>query len=90
MESKIVAFNRIVICILVIISIVVFSLFIIPLTYRKRAKWIDFGLVGAFFVSLILVFKYIAAARAEEADMLREYGEIIGIICVAHLSSFNA
>jgi len=39
---------------LVLISIIVFGLFIIPLTYRKRAKWIDYGLVGAFFVSLFI------------------------------------
>jgi protein-S-isoprenylcysteine O-methyltransferase Ste14 len=39
---------------LVVISILVFGLFIIPLTYRKRAKWIDYGLVGAFFVSLFV------------------------------------
>ena len=39
---------------LVLISIVVFGLFLIPLTYRKRAKWVDYGLVGAFFVSLFI------------------------------------
>ena len=39
---------------LVLISIVVFGLFLIPLTYRKRAKWIDYGLVGAFFISLFI------------------------------------
>jgi protein-S-isoprenylcysteine O-methyltransferase Ste14 len=39
---------------LVAISILVFGLFIIPLTYRKRARWIDYGLVGAFFVSLFV------------------------------------
>lgn len=39
---------------LVVISIVVFGLFLIPLTYRKRAKWVDYGLVGAFFVSLFI------------------------------------
>ena len=39
---------------LVIISILVFGLFIVPLTYRKRAKWIDYGLVGAFFISLFV------------------------------------
>ena len=39
---------------LVLISIIVFGLFIIPLTYRKRARWIDYGLVGAFFVSLFI------------------------------------
>jgi protein-S-isoprenylcysteine O-methyltransferase Ste14 len=39
---------------LVVISIAVFGLFLIPLTYRKRAKWIDYGLVGAFFVSLFI------------------------------------
>jgi hypothetical protein len=39
---------------LVLISIAVFGLFIIPLTYINRAKWIDYGLVGAFFVSLFI------------------------------------
>ena len=39
---------------LVVISIVVFGLFLIPLTYRKRAKWWDYGLVGAFFISLFI------------------------------------
>jgi methanethiol S-methyltransferase len=39
---------------LVIISVLVFGLFIIPLTYRKRAKWVDYGLVGAFFISLFI------------------------------------
>ncbi len=39
---------------LVLISIIIFGLFIVPLTYRKRAKWIDYGLVGAFFVSLFI------------------------------------
>ncbi len=116
---------------LVLISIVVFGLFLIPLTYRKRAKWVDYGLVvmligmalivagwvslytqvrqpgfagkgiyqysrhpqylgfvllviGWFFgwptiltliFSPILVYKYIKAARSEEADMLRLHGE---------------
>ena len=40
---------------LVVISIVVFGLFLIPLTYRKRARWVDYGLVGAFFVSASLI-----------------------------------
>lgn len=39
---------------LVLLSIVVFGLFLIPLTYRKRAKWVDYGLVGAFFISLFI------------------------------------
>jgi len=39
---------------LVLISIVVFGLFLVPLTYRKRAKWVDYGLVGAFFISLFI------------------------------------
>ncbi|MDA3815311.1 MAG: methyltransferase [Patescibacteria group bacterium] len=38
----------------VIASIVVFSLFLIPLNYRKKTKWIDYSLVGAFFVSLFV------------------------------------
>lgn len=39
---------------LVLVSIFIFSLFLIPLTYRKKAKWIDYSLVGAFFVSLFV------------------------------------
>lgn len=39
---------------LVVASIIVFSLFAIPLSYRKRAKWLDYGLVGAFFLSLFI------------------------------------
>ncbi len=39
---------------LVLFYILLFSAFIVPLTYRKRAKWLDYGLVGAFFVSLFV------------------------------------
>lgn len=35
-------------------SIVFFSLFLIPLNYRRRAKWLDYSLAGAFFVSLFI------------------------------------
>lgn len=38
----------------VLVSIIVFSLFLIPLTYRKKVKWVDYSLVGAFFVSLFI------------------------------------
>jgi protein-S-isoprenylcysteine O-methyltransferase Ste14 len=38
----------------VLASIVVFSLFLIPLTYKKRAKWVDYSLGIAFFVSLFV------------------------------------
>ena len=34
---------------LVVISIVVFGLFLIPLTYHKRADWLNYGLVGTLF-----------------------------------------
>jgi protein-S-isoprenylcysteine O-methyltransferase Ste14 len=37
-----------------LLSIVCFALFLIPLNYRRRAKWIDYGLAGAFFVSLFI------------------------------------
>lgn len=37
-----------------LLSIVFFALFLIPLNYRRRAKWIDYGLAGAFFVSLFI------------------------------------
>lgn len=39
---------------LVLFFIILFMLFVIPLTYRKRAKWLEYGLVGAFFVSLFI------------------------------------
>ncbi|MDO8668492.1 MAG: methyltransferase [bacterium] len=38
----------------VVASIILFMLFLVPLSYRKRAKWLDYGLVGAFFVSLFI------------------------------------
>jgi methanethiol S-methyltransferase len=37
-----------------LLSIVVFMLFLLPLSYRKKAKWVDYGLVGAFFISLFI------------------------------------
>lgn len=39
---------------IVLASILVFGLFLVPLTYRKRAKWVDYSLAGAFFVSLFV------------------------------------
>lgn len=39
---------------MVIISILFFALFLIPLNYRRRAKWLDYGLAAAFFVSLFI------------------------------------
>ena len=39
---------------LVLLSILFFLLFLVPLSYRKRARWADYGLVGAFFVSLFV------------------------------------
>ncbi|MFA4930382.1 MAG: methyltransferase [Patescibacteria group bacterium] len=38
----------------VLISIVLFCAFLIPLSYRRRAPWMEYGLVGAFFVSLFI------------------------------------
>lgn len=38
----------------VLISIVLFCAFLIPLSYRRRAAWAEYGLVGAFFVSLFI------------------------------------
>lgn len=38
----------------VLLSILFFLLFLVPLSYRKRARWADYGLVGAFFVSLFV------------------------------------
>ena len=37
-----------------LLSILFFLFFLVPLSYRKRARWADYGLVGAFFVSLFV------------------------------------
>ena len=39
---------------IVLINIVLFTAFVIPLTYRKKANWTQKGLVTAFFVSLFV------------------------------------
>jgi protein-S-isoprenylcysteine O-methyltransferase Ste14 len=39
---------------IVIISIILFLAFLIPLSYRKKANWSEYGLATAFFVSLFV------------------------------------
>jgi protein-S-isoprenylcysteine O-methyltransferase Ste14 len=39
---------------LVIVSILGFLAFLIPLSFRRKADWGEYGLVGAFFVSLFI------------------------------------
>jgi methanethiol S-methyltransferase len=39
---------------IVFISIVIFLAFLIPLSYRKKANWSEYGLATAFFVSLFV------------------------------------
>jgi protein-S-isoprenylcysteine O-methyltransferase Ste14 len=39
---------------LVVFFILLFTVFAVPLTYRKRAKWIDYSLISAFFISLFI------------------------------------
>ncbi len=39
---------------LVLLSILFFTAIAMPLTYRKRSKWADYGLVAAFFFSLFI------------------------------------
>ena len=39
---------------IVLINIVLFTSFLIPLTFRKKVSWKEFGLVTAFFVSLFV------------------------------------
>ena len=39
---------------IVVLSIVVFLAFLIPLSYRRKAKWAEYGIVGAFFISLFV------------------------------------
>lgn len=39
---------------MVIVNILLFTLFMIPLFFRRKVKWSEYGLVGAFFVSLFI------------------------------------
>ncbi|PKK88996.1 MAG: hypothetical protein CVV64_16360 [Candidatus Wallbacteria bacterium HGW-Wallbacteria-1] len=39
---------------LVILSIVSFILFWVPLTYRRKVNWGEYGLIGGFFISLFI------------------------------------
>ncbi|MFC1769414.1 hypothetical protein ACFLZX_06665, partial [Nanoarchaeota archaeon] len=39
---------------LVILNIAVFTAFLIPLSFRRKVKWSEYGLVGAFFISLFV------------------------------------
>ena len=36
---------------IVILNIVLFLLLLIPLSFRRRAKWGEYGLISAFFIS---------------------------------------
>ncbi len=40
--------------IVVIVNIVAFLMFLLPLTYRRKANWMEKGMVSAFFVSLFI------------------------------------
>jgi protein-S-isoprenylcysteine O-methyltransferase Ste14 len=70
---------------LVVISIVVFGLFLIPLTYRKRAKWVDYGLVGAFFVSLFIEMFGIPLTILFASKLLF----VPGTVMPAHIITFD-
>jgi protein-S-isoprenylcysteine O-methyltransferase Ste14 len=39
---------------LVVLNIFAFTLFLVPLSFRRKVDWKGFGLVGAFFVSLFV------------------------------------
>jgi len=39
---------------IVLVSVVIFLAFLIPLSYRRKANWAEYGLVTAFFVSLFV------------------------------------
>ena len=39
---------------LVVANIVLFAVFMIPLSFRRKVKWSEYSLVGAFFVSLFV------------------------------------
>lgn len=39
---------------IVVLSILLFVAFLIPLSFRRKAKWVERGLVSAFFISLFI------------------------------------
>ncbi|WP_429221670.1 methyltransferase family protein [Methanobacterium oryzae] len=39
---------------IVILCILLFMAFLIPLSYRRKANWVEYGLVSAFFISLFI------------------------------------
>lgn len=39
---------------IVVLNIALFLLLLIPLSFRRRAKWSEYGLVSAFFISLFI------------------------------------
>ena len=85
----------------VIISILFFALFLIPLNYRRRAKWLDYGLAGAFFVSLFIEMyglpltilfasKYFFAAGAELPDNIIEFNFFGVAMGLDHAMAYGA
>ncbi len=69
---------------IVLLSILLFIAFIIPLSYRRKANWLEYGLVSAFFVSLfiemygipltiLLASKYFAATPTNLPGYLIEF-----------------
>ncbi len=39
---------------IVVLSIILFSAFLIPLSFRRKANWAEYSLVSAFFISLFI------------------------------------
>ena len=39
---------------IVVLSILLFVAFLIPLSFKRKANWVEYGLVSAFFVSLFI------------------------------------
>lgn len=39
---------------IVILCILLFMAFLIPISYRRKANWVEYGLVSAFFISLFI------------------------------------
>lgn len=74
---------------LVLLNIVIFISFLIPLSFRKKVDWKGFGLVGAFFVSLFVemyglpltiffVSRYLGGGSAPAPDLALEV-ELLGV-----------
>ena len=70
---------------IVLLNIVLFSAFLIPLSFRRRAKWTEYGLVTAFFVSLFIEMYGIPLTILFASKYFFE----LGVTAPPHVVEFN-